>query len=249
MTENPHPRFPNPTIVEALCEIHFGLSSEHPWRSSLAAELFFLVRNEYPEMELIQAPGFRVDIARQRLLPPQPRVSFKSLEEDRVIQLSESTLTINILAPYPGWQEVIRITVDVWEKSLGVIKPQSITRIGLRYINRISYTSEDNTPASWLKATNNIPASVIMSAPGFVSRVETRPAEDEKIIVTVSDEQPSDEVATAALLLDVDRIVERQMNTDTHTLLQEMNKLHEDIWVQFAEAKTERFTSLLEGVK
>ena len=41
-----HPTYPNPTIVEAACDIHFRLSQTKEWKPSLPGELFKHIQKE-----------------------------------------------------------------------------------------------------------------------------------------------------------------------------------------------------------
>src|SRR5579863_348492 len=51
MMNSGYPAYPNPTITEAVCDIHFRLPQEKEWRPSFPGELFKHIQNEYPEME------------------------------------------------------------------------------------------------------------------------------------------------------------------------------------------------------
>jgi len=44
-----YPAYPNPTITEAVCDIHFRLPQEKVWRPSFPGELFKHLQNEYPD--------------------------------------------------------------------------------------------------------------------------------------------------------------------------------------------------------
>jgi hypothetical protein len=54
-----HPTYPNPTITEAVCDIHFRLPQEKEWKPSLPGELFKHIQNEYPEMEPVLEMGLQ----------------------------------------------------------------------------------------------------------------------------------------------------------------------------------------------
>src|SRR5438552_17682769 len=54
---NGHPTYPNPTITEAVCDIHFRLPQGKVWKPSFPGELFKHIQNEYPEMEPLLEMG------------------------------------------------------------------------------------------------------------------------------------------------------------------------------------------------
>jgi len=56
-----YPAYPNPTITEAVCDIHFRLPQEKVWRPSFPGELFKHLQNEYPEMEPMLEMGLQFE--------------------------------------------------------------------------------------------------------------------------------------------------------------------------------------------
>jgi uncharacterized protein (TIGR04255 family) len=247
MTEVAHPRYPEPTIAEALCEIYFALPPERRWKPSLPGAFFKRIQDEYPEIEPVQQPDLRIDLVQRRVLPPQQRIRFTHTTHSRLIQLSEDIITVNILAPYPGWETMSEVVLDTWRKAREVLEPSAITRIGLRYINRIKRLSDEDRPGDWLRATDYIPPGVLSSLPGFLLRVEVHQDNQNRLIVTVGSDVSDSAGEFGAVIFDIDRIVEREMPPEEQLLVQEMNRLHEDIWKTFAEAKTDKLTRLLEG--
>jgi len=57
-----HPSFANPTIAEALCEIHFLANPEHPWVTSRPFPLYKRIEAEFPGMELVPETTIRLEL-------------------------------------------------------------------------------------------------------------------------------------------------------------------------------------------
>lgn len=245
-----HPPYSSPIIAEAVCEIHFRLPAEATWPPSLPGEFFKHIQDEYPVMETLQDIGLQFEVGpggvRQQFAPPKLRIRFRHHSRPVLLQLAENTLTINFLPPYPGW-ESMRITVlEAWHRSLEVFEPAVMTWISLRYINRIERAAIHERPKDWLNTTDYIPAGVLCSDRGFVSRVETHLDPQNRLLVTVADQAPTEASRFGAIIFDIDRIVEREMLPEESILEQEMNRLHTDVWTIFAAARTERLIRLLE---
>jgi len=248
-----HPSYPNPTIVEAVCEIQFELSEENPWKPSLFGDFYKNVQDEYPEMEPLQGVGLQLQVGPQgfgqKLTSPRQRMRFRHVERPLFLQLEESSLIVNFLAPYPGWDKVVRDVMNAWGHAEQVLGLSAITRIGLRYINRIEQASPTDLPRDWIKPNNYVAAEVLNSKPGFLSRVETRTSEYDTTIVTFGDQPPEDLSSFGAIILDIDRSTNRILPARAQELRREVTRLHEHVWQVFSSAKGDSLEALLQGAK
>lgn len=245
-----HPSYPYPTIIEALCELHFRLPEESPWRPSLLGELFRTIQVDFPEMEPATEMGVQLQLSqrgvRQTFLPPRQRMQYKHASRPLLLQLAENIFTVNLLVPYPGWETMRRDILTFWHRAVEVLQASAITRIGLRYINRVDRESPHDRPGSWLKANDYIGPGILRSMPGFLSRAEVHLDVPDRIIVTLGDQPPSSNSPHGAIVLDIDRIVEQEIPPDENAISPELERLHNDIWMVFASAKTEKFDQLLQ---
>jgi uncharacterized protein (TIGR04255 family) len=161
--------YPHPTIVEAICDIRFRLAPRKKWKPSFPGELFKHIQDEYPEMEAVADMGLQLEVGgplgpRAQVVAQRPKVCFKHSNRPLLLQLAENSLTINTLLPYPGWQVMRNDVLAIWQKVEGVLQPEVITRVGLRYINRIVKDTEEDRPGTWLTENAYIPKG---SAFGF----------------------------------------------------------------------------------
>lgn len=60
-----HPTYPNPTITEAVCDIHFRLSQEKEWRPSFPGELFKHIQTEPSFLILTGSLSVRYRLAKK----------------------------------------------------------------------------------------------------------------------------------------------------------------------------------------
>jgi uncharacterized protein (TIGR04255 family) len=254
MSVKDHPTYPNPTIVEALCEIHFQLPEGTEWDSSLFGEVFNQIQSNYPILEPVA--GLRLQLPKgqdrkeQRFFPAEQRMRYKHKSQTKLIQLSQDIMTLNELPKYPGWKVMKNDILDAWANVSKVIKPDAISRIGLRYIDKIARTKKNEKPGEWFKASEYIPKSVLESLPEFLSRIETRTSENNKIIITLG-EFMSETVPEEGppFVFDVDTIVEKEMKTNKKTIEQEIEQLHETVWTIFKASMTPRLEKLMKRGK
>lgn len=247
----PHPSYPNPTIAEALCEIHFDLAEGVEWKPSLPGEFFKRLQDDYPEMEPMQEMGVQLQAGpsglAQRILPSRTRFRYKHKTEPRLLQLAEKTFTLNVLPQYPGWDVMVEQLADTWKQASEVLAPERVNRIGLRYINRVPKESEGQTASDWFKATDYLTPAVLRSGRGGLSRVEVRLDNENRVVVTLGDQGPSPTEESGGFILDIDRIVERYISVQVQEITAETDRLHEDVWAIFDSAKTEKLERFLQG--
>jgi len=85
-----YPAYPNPTITEAVCDIHFRLSQEKEWRPSFPGELFKHIQNEYPEMEPVLEMGLQFEFGPlgtgTKFVPQRQKVRFRHGTRPLILQ-------------------------------------------------------------------------------------------------------------------------------------------------------------------
>ena len=243
-----HPTYPNPTITEAVCDIHFRLSQDKEWKPSLPGELFKHIQNEYPEMEPILEMGLQLELGPlgtgTKFVSQRQKVRFKHGTRPLILQLAEDSLSISTLPPYQGWKVTRRDALAAWQQVEDVLQPEVITRIGLRYINRIEKETEQDRPGTWLVANEYISSGILRSEPGFLLRVEAHLDTENKLIITLGDTK-SEVNREGAIIFDIDRIFEREIAIEQEFLEQAIDRLHTEVWEMFSSAKGEKLEALL----
>ena len=247
-----HPSYPNPQLVEALCEFHLRFPAADPWKPNKPGAFFKAVQDSYPEIEPITQQGVQLVIGpdtppQQQLLPPRITFRLKHAEQPLLLQLSEQTFTINALRPYPGWEHVKAELRNVWPLVLNILKPEAVTRLGMRYINRIARRADREKPGYWLKACDFIPPALLESGPGFQLRLQTRVDADGRVVLTIAHDQNDQKEMHGAMIFDIDRIVERPTKPAWTEVDIAVETLHEEIWKIFQAAKGPNLDALLRG--
>jgi len=244
-----YPTYPNPTITEAVCDIHFRLPREKEWKPSFPGELFKHIQNEYPEMEPVLEMGLQFEFGPlgtgTKFAPQRQKVRFRHGTRPLILQLAENSLSISTLAPYQGWEVMRRDVLAAWKRVEEVLQSETINRIGLRYINRIEKETEQDRPGIWLVANDYISDGILRSAPGFLLREEIHLDTENILIITLGDTKSDVDPGYGAIIFDIDRIVEREISTKQEALEQEMDRLHTGVWEVFSSAKGEKLEALL----
>lgn len=243
---NSHPTFVNPTIQEAICELHFRLSGDQRWKPDYPAIYFQAIQGEFPNFEPVAHTAMQMRIGVdgiEQSLTSQVRTRYRHGMRSMLLQLSDNLLVINELRPYVGWRQMQADVLAAWHALRSTIPVASIERIGLRYINRVLRSEPEESPSLWLRPGPFVPAAVLSFSTTFSSRVAASLNASSRAIVQVStiDEDP------LIFMFDIDCILEREIDLEEQALVAALDELHSAVWDIFDNARTDHFTTYLQG--
>jgi uncharacterized protein (TIGR04255 family) len=244
-----HPEYPQPTIQEALCEIHFDLPQGTPWRSTLPGDLFIRLQPDYPQMEPLCEIGFDVEAHRgeagQLILPVQG-IRYTHASRPLHLHLAEGVFAVSVLSPYPGWPAMREDILRTWTIAREVVAPAAVTRVGLNYVNEIARHQTGEPANVWLKPGPFVPPAVLSSGPGFYSRVQATNPQDDVCVVTVG-ETESEEPGAQGMTFDIGCTNEEIGGIDDESIRWRIDRLHEAVWGMFSAALTPQLEQQLQG--
>jgi len=96
---------------------------------------------------------------------------FKTSDEKTIAQFRVDGFTFNRLRPYTSWEELFPQALDLWYLYSRVSGPEVITRLAVRYVNRITLPAGAITFETYLRAAPVIPLELPQSISSFLTRV------------------------------------------------------------------------------
>ena len=213
----PYPKLSKAPIVEAVIELKvrthapIEVTALTPVKEALA-DRFKISR----DMHYVET-GIRMDEAgapQQTFSAAPIGVRLDSTDKAFVVLARVDGLSVSKLAPYDTWEGLRDMARDVWPVYTKALNPAAITRIGVRYINRIELREELIDFDKVLTAGPKIPSAMPQALTEFFSRIVV-PIFDRDATVTISQTfQPSapipqDARRWASVIVDVDAFVER----------------------------------------
>lgn len=162
-----------------------------------------------------------------------------------IVILHQNSILISRLAPYLGWESFYERFISVWKIWKEIVKSQEISRIGIRYINRIDIPIGESSKIDIEEYLNFYPKECLFTE---------IPMEDYFIQITkktpnplwstaiISTQHPPILIGTISLLLDIDvfRTQETPLNdTDLLSLLTEARNIKNEIFGMCITRKTE----------
>lgn len=166
--------FPKAPIVEALLDVAVTFSS--PVELSRLEAFHEDVRSEYPgklprakwhgEIQVGEAH------VQQAVRRGAEGFMFKSRDAHRILQARQDGFAFNWLTPYESWEALRDEARKHWERYRETFRPEAVTRLGLRYINRIELPLPFKDFREFIKTAPDIAAGVPQGLSALFMRLE-----------------------------------------------------------------------------
>lgn len=165
--------YSKPPIIEAICEFQFYSVQEWDW--TIPGLVYNEIHSEFPEKR--EERAFEINVAPQenklvqRVGNALTKMQFVRLDGTAMVQVGPDLLGINVRAPYPGWNDFIKMIATQFEIYLKIVHPKSYKRIGLRYINRMEFATDVMELTEYFHYYPHIPPTIEQRHGPFAMRV------------------------------------------------------------------------------
>jgi uncharacterized protein (TIGR04255 family) len=138
MAQGPYRR---PPIIEAVIEVRFATAIDERDLAAVSRAL----GKWYPGEQILSSTQFLFEVpAGVPAAPPTPQVAAgspayrrASLDQTEILLAMPGSFAVSQLADYPGWAVFFARFQRDWEERKRVVGYCKITRVGVRYINRL----------------------------------------------------------------------------------------------------------------
>jgi len=200
--------FPRAPITEALLDIRFAAAEEIGMPALLSfhdaiSERFPLKEERrFLKQTLKLKPG---ETPQAEITDQTTGYFFLQADRSKIVQASNSSFSFHKLRPYENWETYREEAKELWGKFLQIAKPESVSQVGLRYINRIEAPLPLKDFRDYCTLFPEIPANLPQGLSElFLRFVMPDPATVAIGIVTVTFEHPLPTSTTIAIILDID---------------------------------------------
>jgi uncharacterized protein (TIGR04255 family) len=131
---------------------------------------------------------------------------FHSKNENKIVQARLDGFTFNKFKPYEDWNKFHGEARNLWELYSKIVKPISIDRIALRYINRIEIPLPFDDFREYILTTPQIAPGLPQALSHFLMRIEIPNDKIGAIAIITQTMQKSTESQKLPLIFDIDAI-------------------------------------------
>ncbi len=134
------PNYNRPPITEAVIEIRFGESLDQDDVEKIRSKL----DESYPFSEPLRKMGVHVDVDHRKTHYEEESVGFRLRDKDQtdIAIITNDSIITSRLAPYTNWEHLRERAFTNWQHWKRIARYRKISRIGVRYLNRIDIPHE-----------------------------------------------------------------------------------------------------------
>jgi len=169
---------------------------------------------------------------------------YKTEDEKNVAQFRIDGFTFSRLKPYTEWENIISEARSLWGKYYDQSSPELISRIAVRYINKLDLPIAMKKFEEYLTAPPQIPESLPQEVSQFLTRVVIHKADITANIIQTLDR--SQKPKHLGVILDIDVYKTSQKGIDESSLWTEFERLRNMKNLVFFESITEKTARLYE---
>jgi uncharacterized protein (TIGR04255 family) len=154
--------------------------------------------------------------------------AFTSVDERQVAQFRRNGFTFSRLAPYESWHPFSAEARRLWTVYRTGLLPSTVTRLAVRYINRIQLPESSHDLSHWLNTYPKVAEGVSSSAVGFFMHVTIPQPEigGALTLVETVDDHPSSDASGPAIIVDLDLFRITDVPQDEDSVWASFEKLH-----------------------
>jgi uncharacterized protein (TIGR04255 family) len=242
-------KYKKPPIAEAICEFQFKGTKEWDW--TIPGLLYQEVRDEFPQKR--QENAFEINIAPQigkvqQSVGSLSKLQFLREDGSAMVQIGPDLIAVNVLTPYPGWETFDALIKRQFEVYRKVAQPTAFNRIGLRYVNKIVFPTEEIETTDYFNYYPKLPKTVEQRHGAFSMRVLHTYAEDRDFMTfQMANTKPLNGLLT--IVLDLDYYLAKPEALEIERGVEWVSHAHEKIEDMFEASITDATRKLLEEVK
>ena len=209
-------RYRNPPIAEAICELLFNPGRD--WDLTIPGRLHSELSDEYsaqPQQQKVLELGLEAQIGKRaniRYGEALGRVALLTPTGSRKVCVGPDALSIHMLRPYQdpshpegsGWDEFRPRVQKALEAYWKVAQPDSVKRIGVRYINKITVPSHQVDVGDYLNCALPDVDGLPDQLRNFMSRIDYTYNDEVRLVLSQGLENPPD--GPRAFIVDLDVI-------------------------------------------
>jgi uncharacterized protein (TIGR04255 family) len=175
-----------PPITEAILDLRVTLPQG--FSIDTLEEIHSQVRGNYPQKVPIFAGSieYQADQNIVNTSRSQHGFQFKSENSPYIFQAALGGFTCNHIAPYSSWEQFRSEAKRLWGIYKDICKPISVTRIGLRYINRIEIPKLAIDFKDYLRVSPEIASDLPQGLSNFYMQLQI-PQEELQCMLTINE--------------------------------------------------------------
>ncbi|MCF4966579.1 TIGR04255 family protein [Nostoc sp. CMAA1605] len=233
-------------ITEALIDIQVQLPQEV--KLDVLAQVYSSIQAEYPKREeILVFQGQMIAGASVGATASQSQIGYRFFSDDQkqIIQVRLDGLTFSRLAPYDCWERFRDEAKRLWSIYQSLTNPVVITRLALRYINRLDIPLPVSDLNNYLRTFPEVSSDLPQGLSGYFMQLQIPQEQLPTILVLNQALVPPPTQNFISILLDLDLFLEQDIPQDEIEFWEVLEKMHEQKNKAFEACITEHTRELI----
>lgn len=137
-----------PPVTEAV----IGINIDPPFGPKEMSKLVDKLKSDYPNFENIPNYDVKVNItgnendarADTKLIKLGETYRFSRENMTQIVVITSNSIAVSQLAPYKNWEDLFNRFVAIWNIKTRLMGHKTVSRVGVRYVNRIDIPTNNN---------------------------------------------------------------------------------------------------------
>lgn len=213
--------YPRAPIAEAILDVQVRTSMVPS--QGVFELLAKSLSTEFPQSADLNLNQFQVSVsATPAQVPPSfahtHRVSgIRLTRNERVLVIQPRGMTFNHLPPYSSWEVFQPEARQLWERYVEFVKPEAVTRVALRYINRIEIPEVTFETSDYFRLYPQLPEKIPQNMSAFFMQIQMPQSDLGPDVIAAINFTPvaSNREHNTSILLDIDVFALRNLSTSS----------------------------------
>ncbi|OCQ92495.1 TIGR04255 family protein [Nostoc sp. MBR 210] len=233
-------------ITEALIDIQVQLPQEV--KLDVLAQVYSSIQSEYPNFEeMLIFQGQMIAGASVGATASQSQIGYRafSKEQKQILQVRLDGFTFSRLAPYDCWQTFRDEAKRLWSIYQSLTNPAAITRLAVRYINRLDIPLPVSDLNNYLRTFPEVSSDLPQGLSGYFMQLQIPQEKLATMLVLNQALVPPPTPNFISILLDLDLFLERDIPQNEIELWEIVEQMHEQKNKAFEACITEHTRELI----
>jgi uncharacterized protein (TIGR04255 family) len=143
--------YKNPPVIEAVCEVRF--SAESPWDLAMPGLIYERPKGDFPNRQSVKAVQTKFTAGPEGVkqeITQSDSIQFANQEANSLIRVGQNRISVHQVKQYSGWDRFYPQINRALAAYKDLVSPKGIDRIGLRYLNRLTFPQNPADPEDYL---------------------------------------------------------------------------------------------------
>lgn len=197
-------------IVEAVVEFQVDLPSDGVVGAARKAHKY--VEKDYPKSKEIITGSWEFhfdpsgNAQTSTSSSKETGMRFASADGRKIVDFGLNAFAFHWLAPYSEWADLRSESKRLWEIYVQSMKPKAITRLGVRFINKLAIPQSARDLCDYLVPGPIVPPGLPQSLQSFLSRIEIADVLHKRVGIVAQALQGLSKDGNLSVVLDIDAI-------------------------------------------